>query len=68
MYIPKHFEQSDERTLHDFVDAHAFGTLITIAHARPFASHLPFLLDRERSVLHCHLARANPQWQELGGA
>jgi transcriptional regulator len=27
---------------------------------------VPFLLDRERGVLHCHVARANPQWQELG--
>jgi 5-methyltetrahydropteroyltriglutamate--homocysteine methyltransferase len=28
MYIPKHFEQNDDATLCDFIDAHAFGTLI----------------------------------------
>ena len=29
---------------------------------------MPFLLDREHGVLHCHLARANPQWQEFEAA
>lgn len=68
MYIPKHFEQSDERTLYDFIDTHSFGALITGAHGGLFASHVPFLLDREQGLLHCHLARANPQWRELRAA
>lgn len=65
MYVPKHFEQSDERVLWDFVDEHAFGTLLTVVDGRPFASHLPFSSDRAARVLHCHVARANPQWQQL---
>jgi transcriptional regulator len=65
MYIPKHFEQNDDTTLCDFIDAHAFGTLITTGDARPFASHVPFLLDRKARKLHCHLARPNPQWQHV---
>jgi transcriptional regulator len=68
MYIPRHFEQGDERALWDFVDAHAFGTLLTVVDGRPFASHLPFLTDREAGLLHCHVARANPQWQYLAGS
>jgi transcriptional regulator len=68
MYTPKHFEVTASETLAAFVDAHAFGTLITAPQGRPFASHLPFLLDREHGVLHCHLARANPQWQHLKSA
>jgi transcriptional regulator len=68
MYIPKHFEQNDEATLFDFIDAHAFGTLITTPGGKPFASHVPFLLDREARKLHCHLARPNPQWQHLADA
>lgn len=65
MYTPKHFEQTDERTLWDFIDAHAFGTLLTIVDGRPTLSHLPFLPDRDAGVLHCHVARANPHWLEI---
>jgi transcriptional regulator len=65
MYTPKHFEVTAPDTLAAFIDAHSFGALITAPHGRPSASHVPFLLDRARNVLHCHLARANPQWQEL---
>jgi transcriptional regulator len=68
MYVPKHFEQKDDATLCDFIDAHAFGTLITTVAGRPFASHVPFLLDRETRKLHCHLARPNPQWQQVASA
>jgi transcriptional regulator len=65
MYTPKHFEQSDPSTLWDFIDAHAFGTLLTVVDGRPTVSHLPFLPDREAQVLHCHVARANPHWREV---
>lgn len=68
MYLPKHFEQTDEQALWDFIDEHAFGTLLTIADGRPFASHVPFLVDRETKRLHCHVARANPQWRELASS
>lgn len=68
MYNPKHFEQSDERALWDFIDEHSFGTLLTIADGRPFASHVPFLVDRDAKRLHCHLARANPQWHQLASS
>lgn len=68
MYTPKHFEQTDERTLWDFVDEHSFGTLLTVVDGQPFASHLPFSSDRAARVLHCHVARANPQWQQLASS
>lgn len=68
MYIPKHFEQSDERALWDFLDEYPFGTLLTITEGRPFASHVPFLADRESARLHCHIARANPQWLHLASS
>jgi transcriptional regulator len=65
MYIPNHFRESDERVLAEFIDAYAFGTLVTIERGAPFASHLPFLLDREGRTLHAHVARGNPQWQHI---
>jgi transcriptional regulator len=51
--------------LADFIAAHAFGTLVTNDQRLPFASHLPFLHDREGRTLHAHVARGNPQWQHL---
>ena len=68
MYIPKHFEETDERALWRFIDEHSFGTLLTIADGRPFASHVPFLVDRDAKRLHCHVARANPQWEQLASS
>jgi transcriptional regulator len=65
MYIPSHFRETDERVLAEFIDAYAFGTLVTVEGARPFASHLPFLHDREGRRLHAHVARSNPQWQHI---
>ena len=65
MYIPSHFRESDERVLAEFIDAYAFGTLVTIERGVPFASHVPFLHDREARTLHAHVARANPQWQHF---
>lgn len=65
MYTPQHFVETDAQTLAAFIDAHAFGTLITTVDGRAFASHVPFLLDAQRRLLHCHVARANPQWRDL---
>jgi transcriptional regulator len=65
MYTPKHFEQTDERTLWDFIDEHAFGTLLTVVDGSPTLSHLPFLPDRDARLLHCHVARANPHWRDI---
>ena len=65
MYTPKHFEQTNASALWDFIEEHAFGTLLTVADGRPTLSHLPFLPDRSARVLHCHVARANPHWQEI---
>ncbi|QJW99557.1 FMN-binding negative transcriptional regulator [Frigoriglobus tundricola] len=68
MYVPPHFAESHLPTLHDFIERHSFGLLVSQLAGLPFATHLPFLLDRTREpygTLVGHVARANPQWQEL---
>jgi transcriptional regulator len=65
MYVPEHFEPKDENALWDLIDEHPFGTLLTIAGEQPFATHVPFLADRAARMLHCHVARANPQWRDV---
>lgn len=66
MYLPKHFEEHDQTDILRFIEAHAFGTLVTVDASVPFASHIPFLLERGKTLtLSGHLAKANPQWQHL---
>jgi transcriptional regulator len=65
MYLPKHFAQNDRELLAAFIDYYAFGVLVTVFENRPFASHIPFLYDRDANVLLGHIARANPQWQHF---
>jgi len=66
MYLPEHFKVSDQDEIFSFIRANAFGQLVSIDAGRPCVSHLPFLVGDDRGVLHCHLARQNPQWQTLG--
>ncbi len=70
MYIPAAFAEADQTKLHDFIERYSFGLLMSQVDGRPFASHLPFLLERTAGPhgrLIGHMARANPQWQEIGG-
>jgi transcriptional regulator len=70
MYVPAAFAENDLTTLHDFIEQYSFGLLATQVAGLPFASHLPFLLDRKAGVkgtLIGHVARANPQWREAAG-
>jgi transcriptional regulator len=70
MYIPTAFRQTDRSELHRFIETHAFGLLVSTHDGEPFATHLPFLLERDagpHGALLGHLARANPQWRGLDG-
>jgi transcriptional regulator len=70
MYIPPHFAVDDLPTLHEFIDRHPFGLLVSQHDGAPFATHLPFLLDRQptpHGALLGHVARQNPQWRQLAG-
>lgn len=70
MYVPPHFAETDAAKLFDFIEANSFALLISQADGRPFASHVPLLLDREavsQGALRGHLARANPQWRSAAG-
>ena len=66
MYVPRFYRESDRDTLIRFIDKYAFGTLVSTATGRPVVTQLPFLtINDEGLKLQGHLARANPQWQEL---
>jgi transcriptional regulator len=70
MYVPEVFAEHNLTTLHAFIDQHSFALLCSADQGRPFASHLPLLLDRAagpRGTLLGHMARANPQWRHADG-
>lgn len=70
MYIPAAFAEADMTKLHDFIEQHSFGLLVSQVGGLPFATHLPFILERTtgpQGTLVGHVARANPQWQEIAG-
>ena len=46
MYIPSAFAETDLTKLHDFIQQNSFGLLVSQVDSLPFATHLPFLLER----------------------
>jgi transcriptional regulator len=67
MYIPAHFAETDVAALHGFIEQNPFGLLISQLDGVPFATHLPFLLDRSTNILLGHVAKPNPHWRQLVG-
>ncbi len=67
MYTPASFRIDDLPTIHAFMQAHSFATLVTDGESL-IATHLPVVMDAsqgEFGVIHAHLARANKQWKQL---
>ena len=68
MYQPPHFREDRIEVQHALIRAQSLGLLITTGRDGLQANPVPFLIDAggsERGTLRAHLARANPQWQEL---
>jgi transcriptional regulator len=69
MYAPKPFAVADRRALLSFIEREPFGILVSSAQAKPFATHVPFIVcdDGEALTLGLHVAKANPHWQSVEG-
>ncbi|MFC4712963.1 FMN-binding negative transcriptional regulator [Planococcus dechangensis] len=67
MYIPKYYQVNDPEEVREFIQANAFGTLITTRKGRPIATHLPLQLKKEGEhyFLTGHFAYGNPQWRTI---
>jgi transcriptional regulator len=69
MYNPSSFAEHDVAVMHDFIEAHPFGALVTASPSGLFATHLPLVLDRQvgpHGTLQGHIARANPHHEVAG--
>lgn len=70
MFTPQHFEETDTGILQDLIAANPFGILIGTLDGAPFASHIPFVLDRAtgaRGTLFGHVAKGNPHGTMFDG-
>ncbi len=68
MYQPLHFREDRLAVQHALIRERSLGLLVTAGPGGLQANHVPFLVDAdagECGTLRAHLARANPQWQEL---
>ncbi len=68
MYQPPHFREERLAVQHALIRSHSLGLLITAGPGGLQANYIPFLVNAEgseRGTLRAHLARANPQVQEL---
>lgn len=75
MYIPSLFLETDRDVLHQFIRDNPFALLTTngsvgqAGASAPLATHLPIELQTDAHgewQLTGHLAKANPQWKQLG--
>lgn len=68
MYSPKHFQETNQEKLLEFMRANSFITLVSTMEGVPFASHIPLVIetDGDRVKLTGHLAKGNEQWKAFG--
>ena len=69
MYIPKHNQKADRDAIVGFMKKYSFATLVSAKDELPLATHLPFHIEEKNDalMLTSHMARANPQWQQMEG-
>ncbi len=68
MFTPPAFQQDKLPVLYDHIEAHGFGTLVTLGRDGLMASHIPMLIDREGAPygrLRGHFSRANSQRRDI---
>lgn len=68
MYVPAHFDESRPEVLHKLIADNPLGVLFTHGKSGLDANHLPFELNAGEGpmgVLHSHVARNNPVWQDI---
>lgn len=69
MYIPNHFRNKNQGAALAFMRQFNFATLVSVNNGKPIATHLPFVVieDGDKIILSTHLAKNNPQVQDLNG-
>ena len=66
MYVPTHFAP-DDQAVQQLLTHPGAADLVTVGPDGPEATLLPFVYDRDRSVLLGHFARNNDHWTRVDG-
>jgi transcriptional regulator len=67
MYIPENFNITEQDEIFSFIESNGFGQLTSQVNGRLFSTHVPFLVNRDRTKLIAHVAKQNPQHTEIEG-
>lgn len=68
MFTPKNYRNDNIDEIHDFINHNGFAILINQVNNRPWATHIPLVLDKNaegKDVLVGHIAKTNPQWKDF---
>lgn len=65
MFIPSHFKIEDLTTSYEIIKENSFATIYSQHDGMPYATHLPLILNKEKTHLYGHFARPNPQWKDI---
>ncbi len=68
MYTPSSFKEENPDVLFDLIEEHNFGIIFSQHQDQPEATHLPFLVHRQKGkhgTLIAHFAKANKHWEKL---
>jgi transcriptional regulator len=71
MYIPAHFNETDDAEVRRLIEFNPLGALVTCCNGVLDANHVPFLIEPAadgRWTLQAHVARNNPVWHENASA
>ena len=71
MYIPPAFLETSLEVMHDLIRSHPLAWLVSAGAGGLAATPIPFLVypgEGANGTLRGHMARANPQWQDLAVA
>lgn len=71
MYTPSSFKEENPDVLFELIEEHNFGIIFSQHQDQPEATHLPFLVHRqkgEQGTLIAHFAKANKHWKKLDEA
>ena len=67
MYIPEQYKNENQQDIENFIHQNGFGILVNQTDGRPWATHIPLLLEEEsgKQILVGHISKENPQAENL---
>jgi transcriptional regulator len=65
MYAPPYTKNQNEEEIKAFIRQNGFGILISQVEGKPWATHIPMMLNEEGTKISGHVARGNKQWKDF---